>query len=214
MKIAGGQTEEGIVIGNTYDKYGSKNPIVTYLVKNFDAALNDLVSSVNPATIHEIGCGEGYWVLKWRKKGIDARGTDFSSRAIEIARTNASAYGVPKSAFQVRNIYNVQEGDDSADLVVCCEVFEHLEDPLKAFEALHRIVNHHLILSVPREPIWRLLNVARGKYLAQLGNTPGHLQHWSESKFVKVVSKYFDVIEVRRPLPWTMLLCEPIQQKL
>jgi len=28
MKIAGGMAEEGIVVGNTYDKYGSKNPIV------------------------------------------------------------------------------------------------------------------------------------------------------------------------------------------
>lgn len=27
MKVAGGQAEDGIVIGNTYDKYGSQNPV-------------------------------------------------------------------------------------------------------------------------------------------------------------------------------------------
>jgi hypothetical protein len=30
---------------------------------------------------------------------------------------------------------------------------------------------------VPREPIWRIGNMARGRYLGDLGNTPGHIQH-------------------------------------
>ena len=58
MKIAGGQIQEGIVIGNTYDKYGSQNPIVRLLMNGFNAALNGLVEKVDPATIHELGCGE------------------------------------------------------------------------------------------------------------------------------------------------------------
>ena len=31
----------------------------------------------------------------------------------------------------------------------------------------------HLLVSVPREPLWRGLNMARGAYLKDLGNTPG-----------------------------------------
>ena len=38
----------------------------------------------------------------------------------------------------------------------------------------------HLLVSVPREPLWRALNVARGAYLRELGNTPGHVNHWSK----------------------------------
>jgi 2-polyprenyl-3-methyl-5-hydroxy-6-metoxy-1,4-benzoquinol methylase len=209
MKIAGGQIQEGIVIGNTYDKYGSQNPIVRLLMNGFNAALNGLVEKVDPATIHELGCGEGYWIFKWRGKGIEARGTDFSSQVIEIARVNAAKYDIPQSAFQVRSIYDIQAERDNADLIICCEVFEHLEDPRRALMALRAIVTGHLILSVPREPIWRLLNLARGKYMAGLGNTPGHLQHWSKRGFIMFVSEYFDVLEVRQPLPWTMLLCRP-----
>jgi hypothetical protein len=64
-----------------------------------------------------------------------------------------------------------------------------------------------VVVSVPREPIWCGLNMVRGKYFSKLGNTPGHIQHWSSSDFVNLVSKYFDVVEVKKPLPWTMLLC-------
>ncbi|AMP03321.1 methyltransferase -containing domain protein [Collimonas pratensis] len=42
-----------------------------------------------------------------------------------------------------------------------------------------------------------------------MGNTPGHINHWSTRGFIQLISKYFDVIEVKSPLPWTMLLCQP-----
>jgi hypothetical protein len=51
--------------------------------------------------------------------------------------------------------------------------------------------------------------MARGKYLLQGGNTPGHIQHWSSRGFVELVSRHFEVVKVRKPLPWTMLLCRP-----
>jgi hypothetical protein len=61
-------------------------------------------------------------------------------------------------------------------------------------------------VSVPREPLWRALNVARGAYLAQLGNTPGHVNHWSKRAFVSLLGRYGEVVEARSPFPWTMLL--------
>jgi len=76
-------------------------------------------------------------------------------------------------------------------------------------QALQRIVGRHLIVSVPNEPLWSVLNLARGKYVTHWGNTPGHIQRWSKDGFIRVITKYFDVIEVRSPLPWTMLLCQP-----
>ena len=95
--------------------------------------------------------------------------------------------------------------------MVCCEVLEHLEDPEAGLQALQRVARNHLIISVPREPLWCALNMARGKYLTQWGNTPGHIQHWSKEKFIALVSNYFEVIESKSPLPWTMLLCRPRQ---
>ncbi|MCY1274564.1 Ubiquinone biosynthesis O-methyltransferase [compost metagenome] len=209
MRISGGLKENGIVVGNAYDKYNSRNPIVRKIMAGFDNSLSDLVAKAQPTSIHEVGCGEGFWVMRWREQGLSARGSDFSSQAIEIARANATDRNLPSSAFEARSIYDLEPGPDSADLVVCCEVMEHLEHPEQGLEALQRIVGRHLILSVPREPVWCALNLARGKYIADFGNTPGHIQHWSQKGFITLVSRYFEVIEIKSPLPWTMLLCKP-----
>jgi 2-polyprenyl-3-methyl-5-hydroxy-6-metoxy-1,4-benzoquinol methylase len=209
LRIAGGATESGIVIGNTYDKYSSRNPIVKRLTRRFEATLSHLVAIAAPAAVHEIGCGEGYWVLRWNEQGIVARGSDFSTRVIEMARDNASERGLSTTLFDVRSIYDLEPSSDSADLVVCCEVLEHLEDPEAGLQALQRVVGRYLIVSVPREPLWRTLNLARGKYITDLGNTPGHIQHWSKAGFVRLVSTYFEVVKIESPHPWTMLLCRP-----
>lgn len=208
MKISGGLEEDGIVVGNAYDKYGSKNPIVQRLMKGFNDSLNSFVIQAEPKTIHEVGCGEGYWVMQWNNQGIEARGSDFSSQVIKIACENATDRNLSPNIFQQRSIYDVDANLDDAELIVCCEVLEHLEDPEEGLRALQRIVKKQVILSVPREPIWCALNMLRGKYLTKLGNTPGHIQHWSSSGFVKLVAQYFDIIEVKTPFPWTMVLCE------
>jgi 2-polyprenyl-3-methyl-5-hydroxy-6-metoxy-1,4-benzoquinol methylase len=209
IKIAGGVEEDGVVIGNAYDKYGSRNPIVKWMMSGFESALSEFVSKASPDSIHEIGCGEGYWVLRWNEQGMSARGCDFSKGVIEIARENAINRGLSPSLFESRSIYNLDAAQDSADLVVCCEVLEHLENPEAGLQALQRVTKQHLIISVPQEPLWCALNLVRGKYITRWGNTPGHIQHWSKSGFVQLVSQYFEVVETRSPLPWTMLLCRP-----
>jgi len=211
INIAGGAEENGVVIGNAYDKYGSKNPIVKWMMDGFESALFDFVSKAAPESIHEIGCGEGYWVLRCIEQGLKARGCDFSRDVIDIARENAINRGLLTSLFNSRSIYDLDAAQDSADLIVCCEVLEHLENPETALQALQRITKQHLIVSVPREPLWCVLNLVRSKYITRLGNTPGHIQHWSKSEFIQMVSKYFAVVETKSPLPWTMLFCRPYQ---
>lgn len=207
MKISGGMKEDGIVVGNTYDKYGSQNPIVKRMMKGFDNALFSFVQRTNPQMIHEIGCGEGRWVLSLLSQGINARGSDFSSQVIELAKKNAIEKGLSTGFFKQCSIYEIRPGIDSADLIVCCEVMEHLEQPQEGLRALQTVANEYVVLSVPREPIWRVLNMIRGKYLKKFGNTPGHIQHWSRSGFIKLVSQYFEIIDVKTPFPWTMILC-------
>jgi len=62
-------------------------------------------------------------------------------------------------------------------------------------------------VSVPREPLWRVLNLCRLRYLGAAGNTPGHLNHWSRPAFLAFLRSRFEVIAVRNPVPWTMALC-------
>jgi 2-polyprenyl-3-methyl-5-hydroxy-6-metoxy-1,4-benzoquinol methylase len=209
VNIPGNLQEDGIVVGNAFDKYHSSNPLVQWFMRGFEAALDHCVQRSSPASIHEVGCGEGYWVVRWLSRGIEARGSDFSDLVIDLARRNALQAGLSGGVFSAKSIYDLQPGADGAELIVCCEVLEHLEHPRRALEALQRVVTGHLVVSVPREPLWRLLNLARGKYIREFGNTPGHVQHWSSRAFRRLVGEYFDVIEMMRPMPWTMLLCRP-----
>ncbi|MEZ4598906.1 MAG: class I SAM-dependent methyltransferase [Syntrophotaleaceae bacterium] len=208
MKAANGLKEDGIVAGNNYNKYGSRNPVVKTIMAGFSHALMQLVDKSSPKSIHDVGCGEGFWVLEWARQGRNVRGTDFSSAVIDLAKKNAIEHGLEEILFETRSIYDLDPSRDSADLIVCIEVLEHLHDPETALERLQSVVDRHLIVSVPHEPVWRLLNIVRGKYLDSMGNTPGHVQHWSRGGFVQMISKYFEVVEVKKPLPWTMLLCQ------
>ena len=105
------------------------------------------------------------------------------------------------------DIYDLNVESKSIDLIFVLEVLEHLEDPQKALEEIKRVTKEYAIVGVPREPIWRMLNMVRFKYLKDLGNTPGHIQHWSTLSFKKLLKNNgFKIVKVKQPLPWSIIL--------
>lgn len=199
----------GVISGNVYDKYRSANPIARRLLKGFMSALFDLVDKTGVSDIHEVGCGEGELSIALARRGKRVRGSDFSEEIIREAKRRAVLAGLTDEqvSFEVRDLYQLEAGRDSAPLIVCCEVLEHLEVPELALTILAELADPYVLVSVPREPLWRLLNLTRGKYLRSLGNTPGHVQWWSKSAFLSLLRRHFALVEVRSPLPWTMALC-------
>jgi 2-polyprenyl-3-methyl-5-hydroxy-6-metoxy-1,4-benzoquinol methylase len=197
---------DDVVAGNVYPKYTTRNPLARLLVANFQASLRALVRRSGARQVHEVGCGEGFLARRLASDGYQVRGSDLSAATIAEARRHSAGI-TPPIAFQVADLYRLDPDQDAAPLIVCCEVLEHLPDPERALDVLGRLARPHLIASVPREPLWRILNVARGRYWSELGNTPGHLQHWSRTTFIALLQRRFEVIEVRNPLPWTMALC-------
>ena len=192
--------------GNHYPKYTTCNPLARRLVDGFMAALADLAERSRAKQVHEVGCGEGFLSTMLAQSGLAVRGSDISAAAVAIAQQRAAALGLPVT-FRVADLHDLSLPRDGAELVVCCEVLEHLAEPARALALLARLAQPHLIVSVPREPLWRVLNVARGRYWAALGNTPGHLQHWSARGFLALLESHLEVRAVRTPLPWTMALC-------
>jgi SAM-dependent methyltransferase len=195
-------TDDPIPTGNTYDKYGSTNPIEQRMMRGFFAALDRFLDATQPTRILEIGVGEGIVTGRVieRFAGVPVIGLDlpddelaaqWQSRDLSCAFGDASWLPFP---------------DDAFDLVMAIEVFEHLPDPPAALAELARVCSGSLIASVPLEPIWRAGNMARGRYLRDLGNTPGHINHWTHRGFAKLVSRHFDLVDRATPLPWTMVL--------
>lgn len=189
-----------------YDKYSSKNPVARYLMNNFIKTLHRLIDMTNASFIHEIGCGEGDLCVGLAEKGKAVHGTDLSTDLLRKAQTKAQEKGV-SIGFRKASIYDLNPDVDGAELILCCEVLEHLQEPERALKRLHQLADPYLIASVPREPLWSLLNLARGAYISRFGNTPAHIQRWSKSGFVKFLSQLFDIIKVESPTPWTLVLC-------
>jgi ubiquinone/menaquinone biosynthesis C-methylase UbiE len=187
--------------GNTYDKYGSSNPIERRLMATFLARLDDALPATAPRRILEVGVGEGEVADRVAQRYPDAFVTGIDLPDPELAEHWSSK----RFAASFADIESLPFGDDAFDLVLAIEVLEHVPDPGAALSELSRVARADVVLSVPREPIWRVANMARGKYWGDLGNTPGHIQHWSRSGFVALVGRHLDVTTVHSPTPWTMV---------
>jgi ubiquinone/menaquinone biosynthesis C-methylase UbiE len=197
--------ESAVPIGNRYDKYGTRNPLARRLIAGFRDDLDELVERIRPRSILDVGCGEGVLTIDWAERYPDTRvvGLDLPNDAL---RAEWSSRRQRNLRFIAGDAANLPFADAEFDLVSAIEVLEHVSDPRAVMAEMRRVARSALIISVPREPLWRLLNIARGAYLMSLGNTPGHLHHWSQGGIRRFVSEYARIEEVRDPLPWTMLL--------
>jgi SAM-dependent methyltransferase len=199
-------SEDGIVTGNTYDKYGSANPLVRRMMAGFEGALDGLLGRARPRSLLDVGCGEGVLVHRWAERlgpGCRVVGIDLEEESIQAGWSQRQA---PNLEYRVMRAENLPFADGEFDLASAIEVLEHVPDPEHTLGEMARCAQRHLLVSVPREPLWRVLNMARGAYWRTLGDTPGHLNHWSQRAFVAMLSRYGSVTEVRSPAPWTMLL--------
>jgi 2-polyprenyl-3-methyl-5-hydroxy-6-metoxy-1,4-benzoquinol methylase len=196
---------EGTVTGNTYDKYGSTNPVVRRLMARFEATLDELFARASPVSLLDVGCGEGVLTQRWAQRLGDGRvvGIDLADPALQAQWAERRA---PNLEYRVMKAERLPFGDGEFDVATAIEVLEHVPDPAHTVAEMARVASGHLLVSVPREPLWRALNVARGAYVRELGNTPGHVNHWSKRGFVKLLSGHGEVVEARSPFPWTMVL--------
>ena len=187
--------------GNTYDKYSSTNPIEQRMMRGFFSTLDRFLDQQRPSRILEVGVGEGIVSDRLRERfpGVPVIGIDLPD--VELAdewseRGLCAMFG---------DATTLPFADDTFDLVLAIEVLEHIPGPERALAELARVSSASLIASVPFEPVWRMGNVARGRYVREFGNTPGHLNHWTRWGFSKFVGERFDVDDVASPIPWTML---------
>jgi SAM-dependent methyltransferase len=157
----------------------------------------------------EIGCGEGFSTQRLRNMlpgNVELKASEFVGSLVPKAQERN-----PDVKVFEESVYETKHADESFDLIFLLEVLEHLDYPDKALGELARILkpDGYLVLGVPREPLWCSLNMARGKYLLHLGNTPGHFNHWPTFALKRFVGKHFGpVVAKRTPLPWTQVLAQ------
>jgi SAM-dependent methyltransferase len=197
---------EGTVTGNTYDKYGSTNPVVRRLMAGFEGTLDELFHQADPQSLLDVGCGEGVLTQQWAQELGEGRrvvGIDLDDATLQAEWAKRTAANLE---YRVMKAENLPFADAEFDAAAAIEVLEHVPDPEHTVAEMARVAQRWLLVSVPREPLWRALNMARGAYWKDLGNTPGHVNHWSKRSFVALLERHGEVVQARSPFPWTMLL--------
>jgi 2-polyprenyl-3-methyl-5-hydroxy-6-metoxy-1,4-benzoquinol methylase len=195
--------------GNTYDKYGSTNPVVRRLMAGFQHTLAELFERAaregGIESLLDVGCGEGILTFQWAEQ-LGSRpvvGVDLPDPKLESEwRTRQR----PNLRFMAARAEKLPFDEGEFDLVTAIEALEHIPDPERTVAEMVRVARAHVLVSVPREPLWRALNVARGAYVRELGNTPGHVNHWSGRSLQRMLARHGEVVQARSPFPWTMVL--------
>jgi 2-polyprenyl-3-methyl-5-hydroxy-6-metoxy-1,4-benzoquinol methylase len=196
--------EELPIIGNYYYKYASKNPIERYLIKRYEDTFKRIVASLPVKSIYEVGSGEGV-LIKWLteiKPEIKIYGSDIEPIFdFSLFRDSLTA-----PTFLINEADNIPFSANSVDGIIACEVLEHLPNPARSIQELKRMNAQYYLFTVPNDKLWKILNMIRLKYIKDLGNTPGHINHWSRKSFCKLVSEYLNINYSLYVQPWIFVL--------
>jgi len=180
-------------------KYESGNPVVQRLLGRFLDRVVGLTAGQAPRTVVDLGCGEGLVAQRVlaRVPAVAYRGIELSPEAATQARANA-----PDAEIRQGDIRAIDAERGWADVALCLEVLEHLDDPEPAVRRIAEWTGGLALISVPWEPFFRGGNLLRGKYLAHLGNHPEHVQHFGPRSLKRLLEPHFAVVEVETCFPW------------
>ena len=128
---------------------------------------------IAPKTVCEIGCGAGE-ILRSLAKRLDPATRFFGYEISPNAYSLCSAKASEKFQFKLANLLDEPE---HFDLVMACDVFEHVEDYFGFLRKL-RTKAKYKIFHVPLElSAWE---VARSKPLISQRRSVGHIHHFSK----------------------------------
>lgn len=189
-----------------YQKHMSSDPSRKFFVKRFNDTLVSTLKTLNPTTILDAGCGEGFTLNRLYEESVGKtlEGVDFSKEAIQLGKKH-----FPFLKLKEGNIYKLPYKTNEFDIVLCTEVLEHLEDPEKAVEEVLRASKKHVVFSVPNEPFFMGGRLLRGLNIKQFGNHPEHINHWTLVTFPKMLKKHgIKIKNIQYPFPWILVVGE------
>jgi SAM-dependent methyltransferase len=188
---------------SNYKKHMSDNPVQRALIDRFHKKITGIIKDLQPQTLLDAGCGEGFVaeIFLREMQTLQITGFDVLEDSVKLAQMRN-----PRGTFAVGSIYEIDQPDSSHDVVVAFEVMEHLHEPDKALAEMARVAKDYVVLSVPHEPFFCLANAARGKNMDQTpkGSDPDHRNFWSREGFSKFVERELDVVQLTGSMPWTI----------
>jgi len=187
-------------------KYHDRNPIVRFSNQRFLSTIALFLRSIHFNSLLDAGCGEGVVLASI----LDEFQMGYCGLDLDYDRVHFASMEMTGSMFVNGDAQRLPFSEGSFDLVLLLEVLEHVGDPERVLEEVHRVSGKYLLVSVPNEPWWRVGNMLRLKYLRDFGNTPEHINHWTVPGIRSLLSGRFHILSMRLPMLWTFILAEKI----
>ncbi len=136
---------------------------------------------VDGLSVLDYGCGRGEAMQIFGQAGGRVRGVDVDPECVRLA-----------SQFGPAEVLNVDDpvaqlGRQSADVVCCFHVLEHVEHPKRALLAMREISRQYLLLAVPN---LRHLNWLRVRDIRLERVNEGHLHGWDHWHFRNLLERH------------------------
>jgi 2-polyprenyl-3-methyl-5-hydroxy-6-metoxy-1,4-benzoquinol methylase len=193
------------VSSSNQHKYANKNRVHQYMLRRFLDAAHREIMRLSPASILDFGCGEGFFLKAMLDRGMpkdcQVTGIDIRNASVAMAKDLC-----PMFRFDCTDLFKLIPEKENYDLVMAIEILEHLTDPGPYLQHLTRLCRKNLLLTVPNEPWFRLMNFLRGRNIVHLGDHPEHINHWSLAAFGSWVRSYLIIDKLYSVFPWVILV--------
>ena len=190
-------------------KYRAKNPLKRMFIRRFVGRIEQLIAAAGPCqSVLEIGCGEGFLLGHLSRTFPDKSfsGVDLNEHDLELLREHFGDLDV-----RAANVYDLSGLPGGYDLVICAEVLEHLDQPVRGLEQIASLGAKRVILTVPHEPWFMLSNLLVGKNVARFGDDIEHVNHFRPRSFRRLIESHFEVLDLTTSYPWILTLNGPRQ---
>lgn len=119
----------------------------------------------------EIGCGDGGNLLPFSEMGCNTMGVDIAESRIKDARVFFEAAHA-KGAFIAQDIFKLKELEQSFDIVICHDVFEHIAEKERFLSNLSKYLKPQGIVFMSF-PAWQMpfgghQQICKSKFLSHL----------------------------------------------
>ncbi len=159
-----------------------------------------LLAYIAPADqfILDLGCGEGILLEKIVRRCPEKKvlGIDVMQENIKICKTNALPveYG---------DLYNLTLTDNSVDTVFLIEVIEHLTQPQRALQEIHRILKPggKVVILFPNDSVFAVARFVTLKFKEWKYN-PGHVRQWTHNDLQDVLREIGFLPKLQRSIPF------------
>ncbi len=172
--------EKNIYDLDTFYRYLQKEHLIT--AAYYDQILNKIIRHFKTPKLKllEFGCGSGQFLLRAKRKGIEAYGSDFSPYS-ELAGKEFNLN------IETKNIFETEYSENSFDVVFSHATYEHIYEVNAVTEKLKQLLKPNGLMIISGVPDFNLLS-RRWFNNYHVNKPPGHVNYFEK----KTIRKLFD----------------------